>query len=194
MGPRTKAQDEVFCRSCGEAIKAKAEICPHCGVRNVAQSRSAGSQTTARRGAHRSSSGTGTSSHSSSTNASTAGDGGTAATPSRGRSVAHDPSLYETTVSESWYYAVGAGVAGWGATMLLSPLTDGTLGALLGFLMLAAWVAVPVGVYFDAKYVRANSPWNPTSAAYIAGGLFPVVGALAGAVYLYRRHEVLGNP
>jgi uncharacterized membrane protein len=31
---RQKAQDEIFCRSCGDPIKKKAEICPHCGVEN----------------------------------------------------------------------------------------------------------------------------------------------------------------
>lgn len=31
---RQKGVDEVFCQSCGEAIKQQAEICPHCGVRN----------------------------------------------------------------------------------------------------------------------------------------------------------------
>ena len=30
---RQKGTDEVFCRSCGEAIKKEAEICPHCAVR-----------------------------------------------------------------------------------------------------------------------------------------------------------------
>ena len=28
-----KRNDEVFCRSCGSAIKREAEICPKCGVR-----------------------------------------------------------------------------------------------------------------------------------------------------------------
>lgn len=36
MADREKAADEVFCRSCGEAIKRRAEICPQCGVRNAA--------------------------------------------------------------------------------------------------------------------------------------------------------------
>lgn len=31
---RTKGPDEVFCRSCGDPIKRRAELCPHCGVRN----------------------------------------------------------------------------------------------------------------------------------------------------------------
>ena len=30
---RTKEVDEKFCSDCGETIKAKAEICPKCGVR-----------------------------------------------------------------------------------------------------------------------------------------------------------------
>jgi uncharacterized membrane protein len=34
---RTKAADEIFCRHCGEAIKERAELCPHCGVRNEFQ-------------------------------------------------------------------------------------------------------------------------------------------------------------
>ncbi len=33
-----KDTDEVFCSSCGSAIKAAAEICPKCGVRNMAAS------------------------------------------------------------------------------------------------------------------------------------------------------------
>lgn len=33
-----KAADEVFCRACGTAIKAQAEICPNCGVRNASAS------------------------------------------------------------------------------------------------------------------------------------------------------------
>jgi protein TonB len=36
-GQRTKGPDEKFCRSCGAIIKKAAEICPHCGVRQVRQ-------------------------------------------------------------------------------------------------------------------------------------------------------------
>jgi len=32
---RTKGIDEKFCSECGEIIRAKAEICPHCGVRQI---------------------------------------------------------------------------------------------------------------------------------------------------------------
>ena len=33
-----KGPDEVYCTSCGEPIKEEAEICPHCGVRQQAES------------------------------------------------------------------------------------------------------------------------------------------------------------
>lgn len=33
---KTKGADEKFCGECGEVIKAKAEICPKCGVRQLA--------------------------------------------------------------------------------------------------------------------------------------------------------------
>ena len=36
MEQPTKAIDEKFCHECGAAIKAKAEICPKCGVRQPA--------------------------------------------------------------------------------------------------------------------------------------------------------------
>ncbi|WP_227377898.1 zinc ribbon domain-containing protein [Haladaptatus halobius] len=32
--PRRKDADEVFCGSCGNAIKQEAELCPECGTRN----------------------------------------------------------------------------------------------------------------------------------------------------------------
>lgn len=36
-GLAAKAADEKFCSECGGVIKAKAEICPKCGVRQMSQ-------------------------------------------------------------------------------------------------------------------------------------------------------------
>ncbi len=44
IGQRTKGADEIFCQSCGEVIKALAEICPECGVRQRGSSGSSGSR------------------------------------------------------------------------------------------------------------------------------------------------------
>lgn len=35
MNEKVKAVDEKFCGECGAVIKAKAEICPKCGVRQM---------------------------------------------------------------------------------------------------------------------------------------------------------------
>ena len=35
---RTKGIDEKFCVECGKIIRAKAELCPHCGVRQPSPS------------------------------------------------------------------------------------------------------------------------------------------------------------
>lgn len=37
-----KNPDEIFCESCGEAIKKMAEVCPHCGVRSGSASDTVG--------------------------------------------------------------------------------------------------------------------------------------------------------
>jgi ribosomal protein L37E len=153
---REKAADEVFCRSCGEAIKQEAEICPSCGVRNKDH--------------HRSSSGR-----------------ATEGTP-------HDPTEYETTVSGTWWYGVAGGVALWVLVFLLSGFGGGGLETFAGLLALLAWVGLPVAIYFDIQYIRANGDWNPNIAVWVVLSALWIVNIIAGAVFLYRRHEVLGEP
>jgi hypothetical protein len=70
----------------------------------------------------------------------------------------------------------------------------GDLGAFGGFLSLAALVGLPGAAYYDMQYVRANSDWEPTTVVWVALLLVPLVNIVAGGVYLYRRHEVLGEP
>jgi hypothetical protein len=149
----------VFCRSCGRAIKAEAEVCPHCGVRNAAQSPQQQS--------------TGT----------------TQSKP------AHDPSQYETTVSENWYYGIVAGAGIWMFSLLLAGLAPNNEGGIfVGLLVLAAIIGLPIATYFDIRYVRANSKWNPNTVAWIIGTIVWFVNIPVALVYLYRRHETLGQP
>lgn len=42
---RTKGEHEKFCLECGEIIRAKAEICPKCGVRQMSPSNAMGATT-----------------------------------------------------------------------------------------------------------------------------------------------------
>lgn len=158
--PKEKAQDEVFCRSCGEAIKEKAEICPECGVRNIAQSSSS---------------------------------------PSRGsrtsKTAGHDPSNYQTTVSDSWHYGIIGGVIAWVVLLLLTTVNPtGAFEVIFGLIVLVAWIGLPIATYFDMKYVRANSQWNPNTIIWIIAMAIWLINIVSGAVYLYRRHETVGEP
>lgn len=152
-----KGADEKFCQSCGELIKKKAEICPHCGVRNEEGTSSTGTATT---------------------------------------TTSHDPSQHETTVSDTWWYGVAGGVGVWIIVLALSSVSSasGGLGAFLGFVILITWIGLPVAAYFDMQYVRANGKWNPNTVAWVILLAIWLVNIVAGAVYLYRRHEVLGEP
>lgn len=144
---RQKGADEVFCTSCGAAIKKEAEICPECGVRNENATR-----------------------------------------PSRSTPT-------ETTVSDSWWYGVGICVGLWVLVLLLpSDGISGSLDALVGLLTITAWIGLPLSAYFDGKYVSSHSDWQPNAALWVIGLLVPLVNIVLGAVYLYRRHEVLGEP
>lgn len=161
MSKREKGPGEIFCRSCGEAIKKEAEICPECGVRNQKATKSTSEQSR-----------------------------------SSGSKSQHDPSQYETNVSENWWYGVLAGGALWILIFVgISFVPEGgPLSAIFGFLALIAWAIMPVAVYYDSKYVRANSKWNPSSGLWIVGMLIWLVNIIAGIVYLYRRHETIGTP
>lgn len=164
MSDQQKGPDEIYCRSCGSAIKKEAEICPECGVKNNAgASRNNGSRQKTRQVSNK---------------------------------ATHDPSQFDTTVSDSWYYGIVVGIALWLLLFLMSSInpTGSVIEVVLGLVVLAAWSIMPVSVYFDTKYVRANSHWNPNSVLWVIAMAIWLVNLIAGAVYLYRRHESLGTP
>lgn len=115
---------------------------------------------------------------------------GTTDTPS----TEHDPSQYQTTVSDTWWYGVAGGTVLWVLVLILAGSTGDSLGALAGFLVLVAWIGLPVAAYFDMQYIRANGKWNPNTVLWIILLSIWMVNIIAGGVYLYRRHEVLGEP
>lgn len=108
----------------------------------------------------------------------------------------HDPDQYETTVTDAWWYGIAGGVGLWVMVLILAGLigTSTAGGFLTGVLALIAWASLPVATFFDIQYVRANSQWNPTTVLWLVAMLVWLVNIVAGAVYLYRRHEVLGVP
>jgi hypothetical protein len=115
--------------------------------------------------------------------------GGTASgTPS----TVHDPAEYDTTVSDTWWYGVAGGTALWVLVLILAGNTN--LGAFGGLLVIVAWVGLPVAAYFDMQYIRANGKWNPNTIVWMILLAVWLVNIVAGAVYLIRRHEIIGEP
>lgn len=108
----------------------------------------------------------------------------------------HDPSQYETTVGPNWYYIVSIPTLFTiPAFALMSIASQHVTFAMLATVLLLSAVILPIlGVYFDRQYIRANAEWEP-SALWMVGFfmLYPLNVVLA-LLYLYRRHEVLGEP
>lgn len=155
----------MFCRSCGETIKKQAEICPNCGVRNEEGGSPSSENSTS-----------------------------TASTTSKTPSTTHDPSNYETSVSDTWWYGVAGGTFLWVSLFFLSGVAGDSLGSVVGFIALVAWIGLPLSAYFDMQYIRANAEWNPNTVLWIVLLSVWLINIVAGAVYLYRRHEVLDVP
>ena len=104
----------------------------------------------------------------------------------------HDPTQYNTTISESWYYGVIIGLGLW--IMVFIAASADTGGAVIGLLALLAWILLPIAAFFDMKYIRSNSEWNPNSIVWVIAMIIWLFNIVAAAVYLYRRHEVLDVP
>jgi len=115
-------------------------------------------------------------------------------TRSTAASRTHDPSQYSTNVSDNWWYGVAIGVVLWVVIVLSTSVqTSGGVEALIGLVTVIAWILMPLAVYFDIQYVRANAPWNPNTALWAIGMFIWLVNIIVGAVYLYRRNEVLNQ-
>jgi hypothetical protein len=176
---RRKAVDEMFCRNCGVRIKKAAELCPNCGVTN--ERPTASPSRPPESADHR-----------------TGSQSADQRTDSRSSASGHDhsgqPRQYETSVSENWWYGVAGFSALWGFMLLVASVAPNALGALGGFLVLLAWVGLPVAAYYDMQYVRANSEWRPSQVLWVVLLAVWMVNLVVGAAYLYQRHENVGTP
>lgn len=110
--------------------------------------------------------------------------------PERSVSIGHDPANIETTVSDFWYVGVITGVVLWFLSILLSGIVE----SFAGFLMIVGWIVLPLSAYFDMRYIRANSSWNPSLLLWTAGLAIPLLNILLGRLSLYYRHEWMGLP
>lgn len=206
---REKGPDEIYCSSCGEPIKKEADICPHCGVRQDESQESESTETSDKKekgpdeiycrscgepikkeaeicphcGVPQGES-------------QKVGSSTSQVTSSRAYSPSHDPSQYETTVSNTWWYGLAAGFLFWIIAFIIGPAVGGTpenVDVAAGFLMILTWVLLPISAYFDIQYIRANAKWNPHTVLWVILLLVPFVNLIAVAIYLYRRYEVFGR-
>lgn len=74
-------------------------------------------------------------------------------------------------------------------------IAAGSVRYLFALMLGLAWGLLMFSLFLDAKYVTEYSDWEPTIGLYLLLILFfPVVAPLAGAVYLFKRHRVVGVP
>lgn len=161
--PDKKGPDEVYCASCGEAIKARAKVCPNCGVKNERYEDPQQTQSTQRESNNRVTSDR---------------------TASSEPVSQPDPSkIQPTDVWGKWHFGVGAGVVFMLIGFALSPDAVG------GFATLSALVLIPLSTYFDAQWVAAKTHWQPNQNLWAVLGIFPLINIVSGGAYLLRRYD-----
>lgn len=107
----------------------------------------------------------------------------------------HPTPSEDPTTSPNWWYGVAGATTLWVILIVVVSLNPRqTYDTVLGFLVLVAWIGLPLTAYFDMRYVRHHSDWQPNTAIWLIGLLIWFVNILFGIVYLIRRHETLGNP
>lgn len=160
---RDRAADEVFCRSCGRAIKHEAALCPHCGVRNE----------TADLGRER--------------------DSRAAAEPTHETTIVDERTEPDSTESDRtatpergfWYYGVVGALGLWVLLLLIGGFVRGT--PIITGLVFLTWITLSVVVFLDARQTYAQS--LPHRAAWALATAIPVANLVIGLIYLYRRRE-----
>lgn len=197
---REKAPDEVFCRACGARIKEAAELCPECGVRNTAAGAAGSNAWTGGSGTPEpAGTGTGVGGSTRPVEGGKPGKSGAVADRNTGAGVdegtASRGARGDTVVSDSWWYGVALCLGLWIVLLVwisteLGPIASAVAGVLLIF----AWMGLPFAAYYDMKYVRHNSEWQPNAGLWVVGLLVWVLNIVLAAIYLYRRREVLGVP
>lgn len=180
---REKAHDEIYCRSCGEPVKKKAEICPECGVPNQ-YSEKKGKRNQYQQETQRTSAVGSTSQGQQDTQRTGQSLEGFFDSLFSSEQIKHNPSEYDTTVSGSWYYGVAVSVIFWIVALALSDIAS-----IISILGLIAWVLMPVSIYYDRNFLRATTNWNPNLTGWVISSIIPLINIVAGTVYLFRRYN-----
>jgi len=179
MSPQ-KGADEIYCKSCGEVIKKKAEMCPECGVPNNynQQQQTAGAGRT-QRPANRGIQNLLGTEITETIQEITSSDNQPQRTQQQ-----HNPSTHSTTVSSKWQYGIVVSLLLWVVGIVMPNIQP-----VAGLVLLTAWAAMPISMYFDRQYVRATMQWNPPTFVWVLLSVVPLVNLAAGVIYLLRRRS-----
>ena len=106
----------------------------------------------------------------------------------------HDPSEYETTVGENWHYIIIVPSIFTIPAFSLLLLGSSDLPLLLVpamFSLIGAILLPIIGVYFDRKYVQANSKWNPSILWIVGFLIFYLFNIFLAVLYIKRRRNMI---
>lgn len=99
------------------------------------------------------------------------------------------------TISPNWWYGIAIGTALWIVLLIVQGLNvDPAYDPFFGFLLVLAWISLPLSAYFDTQYLQHTTNWEPNTALWVIGLVVWFLNILLGIVYLIRRHETLGTP
>jgi uncharacterized membrane protein/predicted RNA-binding Zn-ribbon protein involved in translation (DUF1610 family) len=187
---REKSHDEVYCQSCGEAIKRKAEICPECGVKNQEKNRNKPNSNPKSRvevnvGTNGKKSNTKVRATSKSNQAEVIQRSISSGIDSILNTEPNDPSEHSTNISNSWGYGVAASLILWIISFALSDIVSS-----FSLLALVGWILMPTSIYFDAEYLKSTTTWKPNVPVWVVLSIIPLINIVAGGVYMFRRYNV----
>lgn len=106
------------------------------------------------------------------------------------------PKDYNPAVSDTWYYGIVSSVLIGGVAVSIGmPLSTiiPAVDPIFGFLTMIAWIALPLSIYYDIQYVRANTTWNPITGLWLIGSILLPVNFFVGLFYLLRRRDSTGH-
>ena len=93
--------------------------------------------------------------------------------------------LTSPPVSRVWLPLVVLGAVAWTALSVAPEWAEAA--SVFEPLAVAAWVLVPVAVYFDASAREVDDRSKVRERVYVVGSLFPFFAAVVGAIYVTRR-------
>lgn len=101
----------------------------------------------------------------------------------KSRYIVYLPSEIED-VSSNWYYGIIGCLSLWIFFFIFLPEN-----AIVGGLLLLAWFGLPLATYFDSKYLKSRSTWNPNKWFWTVAMFIWLINIPAAVVYLYKRHK-----